>query len=231
MKVERLDWDSNFFGYEIGKISIESDDVNFDDLLSAKDDFRLIYVESATPIDNNEFGSCYTKITYFMEVEGDKTIGMGKKDLVIEQYSGNITDQLLSLTYQSGVYSRFRLDKNFNKNEYTKLYKKWVENSLNGEVADIVEVIKADNSKIMGFVTIKFKNNNSEIGLIAVDNNARGLGLGSLLIDKVNELSANRGCNKIIVSTQKDNKLACKFYEKNGFNEFETKHIYHWWTN
>ena len=231
MKIERLEWDSNLFGYEIGKISIESEDDNFDNVLLAKDDFKLVYVESDAPIVKKELGTCYEKIKYFKEVDRDRTSVIIRGDLTVEKYSENLTDQLLSLTYLSGVYSRFRLDENFENNEYKKLYKKWIQNSLTGKIADNVEVVKDDTSKILGFVTIKFENSTAEVGLIAVDNNARGLGLGSLLLNKVNEISINKKCKKIFVSTQKNNKMACKFYEKNGFKEFETKYIYHWWPN
>jgi len=230
MNIERLDWDSNLFGYEVGKISIESDDVIINDILSANNDFKLIYVESDLPIDKKEFGTCHEKIIYSKHVEVGKTKEVSN-NITLEEYSGRLTDKLLNLTYQSGAHSRFRLDKRFYNNEYEELYKKWIENSLDGKIADSVKVAKDDSSKILGFITVKFKTNDSEIGLIAVDENARGLGIGTLLLDSANELSSNNDCNKIFVSTQKNNISACKFYEKNGFKEFETKYIYHWWVN
>ena len=82
----------------------------------------------------------------------------------------------------------------------------------------------------MGFTTIKFNTDYSEIGLIGVDKNSRGLGIGSLLLDRVNKLSIDNGVGDIYVATQLNNKPACKFYKKNGFTEIETKHIYHCWT-
>lgn len=231
MEIKRLDWDSNLFGYEVGKMSIDSDGVDSVDFLSAENTFKLIYVESNIPLDKKEFGPCYTKITYCREVEKTKLKHRVIENFTAMPYSGHLTDQLLNLTYQSGVYSRFKLDVNFTNNEYKKLYKKWIENSLNGKVADSVIVVKDENSIILGFVTIKFKNNISEIGLIAVDDNARGLGVGSLLLNKVSEMSKNRASEKIFVSTQKDNKLACGFYEKNGFKKYKTKYIHHWWVD
>ena len=231
MNIQKLEWDSNLFGYEVGKVTIADENVDLQDILNLNDVFRLMYLESKVAIDKKELDRSFIKVTYSKQVETLTPHLEAEENLRTEKLTGKFTDQLLNLSFQSGMFSRFKLDPNFRNNEFMKLYTKWVENSLSGEVADTVEAVKDSDSNIIGFVTIKFNPEFSEIGLIAVNNQKRRLGVGSLLLKKVNQLSVEKQCSKIIVSTQQDNYMACKFYEKNGFKKISKSYIYHLWLN
>lgn len=232
MKIDRLVWDSNFFGYEVGKISICSSLLLKEKKVEILNtDFELLYLESDEYLGENEFGKCYTKVTYVREINNKATCNILDATYKATKYTGNLTPQLLDLTYQSGEFSRFKIDEKFSNCEYERLYKMWIENSLNGLSADSVIVVKNTESKILAFVTVKLENDKSKIGLIAVDQSSRGLGLGTILIEGASHYSVINKCTRIFVSTQIENKMACSFYEKNGFEKFETKYIYHLWRN
>lgn len=65
-----------------------------------------------------------------------------------------------------------------------------------------------------------------QIGLIAVHDKHWGKGIGSSLLNSISFVYPN---NKIIVSTQEQNKGAIALYEKNGFQIDTKKYIYHLW--
>ena len=69
---------------------------------------------------------------------------------------------LYELAFESGKYSRFKLDKNFSEIDFRKLYKKWVDNSLNLEIADEVLVYKISDI-IQGFITYKIYNDGAQL--------------------------------------------------------------------
>ena len=52
---------------------------------------------------------------------------------------------------------------------------------------------------------------------VAVDSNIRGLGIASIILNKVEELSLSRGLNSIRIDTHRDNLPMQKLLAKNGF--------------
>lgn len=83
------------------------------------------------------------------------------------------------------------------------------------------------DGKIMGvaaLITInKILRSGSRMGLIedvAVDPEARGLGLGKLLIESLVELGVEKGCYKVVLNCSDHN---VPFYEKCGFYKAENQ--------
>ena len=96
-------------------------------------------------------------------------------------------------------------------------------------MADVVFVHRIDN-QINGMITLKIEDNIAHIGLVAVDENAQGMGIGSMLIQAVEAyLQNNTTVRYLNVATQLVNKPACRLYEKNGFVVEQKTNIYHWW--
>ena len=178
--VIELPWDSTFFNFKIGKITINSlDEINFEDINT----FDLIYVYANEKL----------ILTNKLEIKlVDEKITFQKNDLknrdnfdlingyVIKEII-SVTSDLKKLVLQSGNYSRFKIDSNFNQQKFQELYYEWIDNSVYGNLADIVLGVFHLN-KVVGFVTLKKHLSFSRIGLIAIDETYRGLGLGKLLL-------------------------------------------------
>src|SRR5699024_10530423 len=100
-------------------------------------------------------------------------------DLKLHSY-----DELLNLTLQSGIYSRFNIDANFKNGEYQKLYTEWINKSIKKEMA-IDIIVKIIKNKIVGFTTYNRKSKFiADIGLVAVDPQYRGQGIARELIER-----------------------------------------------
>lgn len=223
MKIKKLDWDSNFFGFEVGEIDTNSK-------FSNSENFELIVVKQTQnqtfEIQNFKNTFQETKVVFVK-----KLISISKTsiDESIIDYDNNPInkDSLYPLAYESGKFSRFKLDIRLNE-KFKILYSKWVDNSLNKEFADKVFYFKND-SEIVGFVTVKNNNKYSTIGLIAVSQNYQGQGIGKKLLLKIEEYCISINILELRIPTQKENLLACKFYSKMGYTIFEETILKHYW--
>ena len=109
------------------------------------------------------------------------------------------------------------------------MYSTWMEKSINGEMADYVFVHK-NHETIDGMITIKIENDIANIGLIAVDYASQGKGIGTKLIQSIeNFLYQIKGIKYIQVATQLANHNACHLYKKNNFEVITITDIYHHW--
>lgn len=228
--VKRLIWDSNFFGYEVGNCIVDSHYLDLDNFKKSAKKFDLVYIFSNQEIVNLHPVSAIelVDIKVLLEKKVNKDI---VPDPHIVEYNANIHlyDNLLELAYLSGKYSRFRNDKNFKSKEYYKLYKTWLDKSINHTLAFKV-LVKIVNGQMAGFVTLQ-KNSSitSQIGLISVNPQFQGLGLASQLIKSAEYESFKNGFTSFQVPTQQENKPALKLYKKNGFDVIQKKYVYHFW--
>ena len=228
--VNRLQWDSDFLGLRIGRSDIafnERWNMLLQEASSLRMYYDLIYVfsEQELPTDSNKVRLIDTKTIYAKSI--DSAVIM---PTTIERYQEPIPNaDLYRLALVSGVYSRFRLDDSLPTDSYERMYRCWIERSVEGSMADFVFVHRTDN-QIDGMITLKIHDDIAHIGLVAVDEGAQGKGIGTMLIKSVEAyLQGNTMVRHLKVATQWANKPACHLYEKNGFVVEEKTNIYHWW--
>ena len=228
MQIKKLDWDSVFFGYPVGRLDLDSNNLlNLKEFVDQSAGFKLIYILSKTALKDLP-KSCqlvdkkatFKRKTSKTEIPGDVAN--------LKSYVGSITNELIGLTLQSGVYSRFRTDKNFKNNEYERLYTKWITESVNKNYAFNVLVYEADKT-LLGFVTLGEKNGIADIGLVAVSEQARGKRIGTLLVKYAIHESYTLGYQEIQVVTQMENVAAIKLYKNTGFTLYDLRFVYHYW--
>lgn len=217
--IRYLEWDSNFFGYKIGE-SQGMPDVNE----AKKEGYKLLYVKSKTPIAelDNQFYSDH-KIIHRKELTSPTEL-TGVKSLK----GTPLTNDLQNLAYEAGHVSRYKLDPHFKNDEFKKLYKEWIKNSLSGEIANEVFGYFEDE-KCLGFITVKIKGSEASIGLLVIDPSAQGRGLATILTKAAESYAQSNGASYLLVATQASNTNACRFYTKNGYQEYNEELIYHLW--
>ncbi|GAE82624.1 GNAT family N-acetyltransferase [Bacteroides reticulotermitis] len=229
MPIERLSWDSQFFGIEVGSTSRKQ-------LLAVSDDeinkYDLLYLMEENPVEgdtflldrNNLLVDC--KLIYSKRVSNLAFF----THYVINECKDYcmVSEQLYQLAYLSGEYSRYKLDTNFALDKFEKMYRMWVDNSISGEMADYLYYIE-DRGRICAFVTLKITSEKGVIGLIATDEYARGKGFGKALVLKCEQTLRLKRIRLLEVATQINNHIACKFYEKCGMSVVERTFIYHSW--
>jgi dTDP-4-amino-4,6-dideoxy-D-galactose acyltransferase len=230
MNVERLSWDSDFFGLHIGRAFVGSIEDSCA-LAAQKDrlkaDYDLVYVfgnqdvtfscEGATLVDRK---LVYT-LSEYSAVSSDDNV-------VLWDCDKPVTDALLHLALVSGKYSRFKLDNQFPSGGYERLYSRWIEQSVNHSMATEVFCYMLNEIPI-GLVTLDNKECIGTIGLVAIDERCQHQGVGTAMMRHVISYAQKHHCKKLSVATQYDNTPACRLYEKVGFKAESMTNVWHWW--
>jgi dTDP-4-amino-4,6-dideoxy-D-galactose acyltransferase len=232
--IEPLEWDSKFFGYPIAKITVDQSgseklDQLFKDVTSGN--FRLTYF-FVPPVEKEineriikKGGVLVDQKTVFLKTTENHS---EFSNHISELHSTEINERLIELALQAGIFSRFRIDKNFINNEYEKLYIEWITKSINKEIS-FTTLMARNGSDVLGITTLDDEVNFANIGLVAVDEAYRGRGIGRDLIHSADTIAFKRGFKEIKVVTQLQNKGACRLYEKCGFRIASITNVYHYW--
>ncbi len=222
--IKRLDWDSNFFEFEVGELLL-NDFQNSD----ACNNYNLLYVISKNDFDLqiDNFKKCFEeeKTIFIKDLKFLETDNQSIQSIDQAAFNKN---ELYELAFESGKKSRFKLDSNFESEKFEQFYKLWIDNSISKTIADDVFLCKFEN-KTIAFVTFKVVNNIATIGLIAVDANFQGQGIGKDLLTFVENKLFLEGVHQLIIPTQQANVGACKFYSKMNYKIHDTLFLKHYW--
>lgn len=226
MNLSRLNWDSDFFGLNIGKLVLSGEDdlLKFNIDVFVNYDMVYIFVNHGYNMPDVGANLVDCRVIYRKSI----VCSVESNSNVIIFPENKPSQDLYALALQSGEYSRFRLDDKMPAGSYEKLYRRWIEQSVSKVMANDV-LCYYYNGKIVGMVTVVVKDNVGSIGLVAVDSSCRGLGIGSALLESVDSYLFGKGVYVVEVATQLDNTKACSWYEKNGYVVDSMTDIYHWW--
>lgn len=232
-----LNWDSDRLHCKVAKITATTLDTT---ALAAclnnlkKQHIDLVYwvidqhdaTANTAAIENKGFLVDH-KVTYLIDLHTLKSNMLNTPH--IEIYAHDLPDEhLIQLAYTSGEYSRFRRDPRLTEQQFQAIYKEWMINSTNHEVAEEVFVIKG-TQHIDAMITVGEKNHRGDIGLLAVSERVRGKKFGTELVYAAQKYFMNKGYRYSQVVTQLENIPACRLYEKCGYTQEKVEHFYHFW--
>jgi len=225
-----LEWDSQFFDLRVDQAIVDPtvDGAGLLECLRQRgSDVTYVFLPALTAqvfhaVLEKHSGICYDrKRTYAKPVNP----AAGTDDLSAVNVTAE-TDELLRLAYASGHLSRFYLDPLL-RPYFQKLYREWVRKAL--QDADSKVFALMESGRMVGMVTASVSEGTGKIGLLAVDEQCRGRGLGQRLLSQCEVFYRSRGAEVCKVVTQKDNVSACRLYEKNGYRLEEEVEVWHVW--
>lgn len=227
MVIKKLDWDSDFFGFPVGDLFIEND-VSDAEVINSNE-FTFFQIRSNVPFDINSetHVSSYTGTKVVFNKVLSELHFLTESMIDFDDFPV-AENALYELAYESGKHSRYKLDTNIPEDKFKALYQLWINNSINRSFADKIFYIK-ENEAIVAFVTIKINNDTAHVGLIAVSPNHQGKGIGKRLLSETENYCFNRNCKSIQIPTQIENRAACSFYKKMGYEITEEISIKHFW--
>jgi ribosomal protein S18 acetylase RimI-like enzyme len=124
--------------------------------------------------------------------------------------------------------SRFYHDSGFPRQRCDELYRTWIEKSCNG-YADIVLVAEVEDTAV-GYISCHLLDGGGgQIGLVGVDAQMQGHGLGRALICSALTWFAGQGATRVTVVTQGRNLAAQRLYARSGFVPKSVQLWYHRW--
>lgn len=235
--LQHLPWDSDFLGYPVAQMVVPYADTAA--LQSAiaqawEQGFKLVYLlldpaHAEAAIAARHAGAILVdrKVTlqYPIGPAGQSTAPTYRAIARVQNHS----IELEKLAWESGEYSRFRVDPNFAPGVFEELYSHWLRASLSGERARAVFASLSLEGNPRGLLTLQQHGSVATIGLLAVHAAARGQGQGRALIEAAQQAAQEWGCDVLRVTTQLDNEPACRLYSRCGFLVEQVVHVYHLW--
>lgn len=230
MDINRLDWDSGFFGLRIGKVCINSEEECLalaERRASVQNDFDLVYVFASHGLGVKlpKARLVDEKVVYKLS---DTFYSESNHNVILWDSDKGVTDDLLHLALVSGKYSRFYTEEGLPVGSYERLYSRWIEQSVNRVLATKVFCYLEDGVP-RGLVTLDEKDNHGSIGLVAILEDFQSRGIGTAMIKHVIGQMHVAHRQKLFVATQAANIPACRLYEKCGFQVDSVTDIWHWW--
>lgn len=237
MKIEKLNWDTDFFGLKIGLVIISNNtefDIFFFKEEASKEKYDLIYV-----FKYQEMFPWETVLKAELELV-DIQITMAKqfkKDDYINtpfEFRTELTESEKNQCYviadETSIVSRFYREKTIGPMTTKKLYRKWIDNALNQSFSDGLFLHKTANS-VTGIHLIRtdVENNIGYFTLTGVNPEFKRIGIGHKLWMQSFAYWANNSKIDMIKSPFSfNNSESFNFHLKMGFNRIEeTKYIYH----
>ena len=233
MDVTRLDWDSNFFGFNVAKIKGSS--INENQLKNVLEYCRLNEIsllqfksnlyqkKNINLAEKYKFNFVDLRITYLKKISQIKG-----KIFKIKLANEKDIPELKNICNNLFKYSRYYYDSNFDKTLINNFYKNWIEKSVIGNFDHGVYVYK-EFKKIMGFLSFRKNKSFGEISLIGTAKKYQRIGVAHELLKFFEHQLLKSKINKIKVTTQGRNISAQNFYQKNDFLTQKLEAYYHLW--
>jgi dTDP-4-amino-4,6-dideoxy-D-galactose acyltransferase len=218
---EILPWDSEFFGFGVGRLHAESltPELAADARQWCRDNgVSCIYFLGAPEAVDNPGGFYFvdTRVT----CRWDARPVEGTSPAVRPFESGDLA-ALEAIARCSHRDTRFYQDPEFDRARCDELYATWIRRSCQGG-ADTV-LVATDRGQPAGYLTCS----GNSIGLFAVAEGARGRGLGAQLLTAAQRYFHASGAACVEVVTQGRNRTASELYLRLGFRVVKTQHWYH----
>lgn len=231
-----LPWDTEFLGFGVARVAAAAlPPAGWQQTQAAARaaGFRLLYVV-ADPADTltaqtlaaGGLAPISRLVTYLAEAA---TLTAPPNPLHIVP-TARLTPELEALAWESGAFSRFRLDPLMPATAFQRLYSEWLRKSLLGqELAREVFCARLGTGPEIGLLTLGVQQGRADIGLLAVASGCRGQGVGHQLLAAAGARTRAWGLSQVQVVTQFENQVACRFYANAGFGVACQQDVYHCW--
>jgi dTDP-4-amino-4,6-dideoxy-D-galactose acyltransferase len=220
-----LEWDSSFFGFDVYSINSNNETTIKDQLHQLKKhDGSLVYLFTDLVFDDVFLTKSSGKFVGTKVVFSKNLQSVSSNNIIKSIKYDVIPRELLSLAFQSGEFSRFKIDTRLARESFEELYKKWLLKAIDN--TDIETLVYSEGNIIKGFISVEFSEE-AVIGLFAVDETMRGKGVGRLLLNQAEYISKNKGYNNLQIPTQKENSGAYGFYLNSNYKIIEERRNYH----
>jgi dTDP-4-amino-4,6-dideoxy-D-galactose acyltransferase len=231
-----LDWDSEFFGHRIARVA--SNRLTKESLEGVfrwcrENSIECLYFladaadkRSATLAADNGFRFVDVRVTYEKSLEVEEDLGEKASEIRLSVPQDiPALSEIASLSHHD---SRFYFDPGFSEAACDRLYATWIEKSCRG-YSEAVLVAEIEGQAV-GYISLHLnQENKGQIGLVGVDSQARGHGLGKKLINESLRWFASQGVRRVTVITQGRNLAAQRIYLKSGFLPTLVEVWYHRW--
>jgi GNAT superfamily N-acetyltransferase len=229
-----LEWDSRFFGIEIGQVAsgrLDPPAVAAVDRWCAARRIDCLYFLADEPGASTACAEDAGFRLVDVRVELERALVPPPAALAPRVRSAEARDlpALRAISRTSHHDSRFYRDERFPRARADALYETWIEKSCQGSAAAVL-VADVDGT-VAGYVTCEQASATAgRIGLFAVAAAERGHGVGAALVASALAWLGARGVETVAVATQGRNVAAQQLYQAAGFRTAALRLWYHRWS-
>lgn len=234
--VQILDWDSQFFGKKIGRVTgskldspkaatinawSEKNQVDCLYFLAASDDLR-----TSQTAENDQYHLVDIRVT--LENKLQELVSTRSDPAQIRLANGNDIESLRIISRNNHRDSRFYYDGHFDREKCDELYAVWIEKSVRGGTDQVL--VWEENRQPVAYVTGKITPAGSgSIELVGVHPAWQGKGIGYQLTMHLLAWFQQQHSTHLTVVTQGRNIGAQVLYQRCGFVTRSTELWYHKW--
>lgn len=226
--VTRLEWDSAFFGFEIGRLDRSGTDA---ELAAAVHDADAAGIDCSYLLlpGTDAFGLAaaqdhgYRVVDVRVVLERSLDATAAERDGGTRPAAEEDRNWVLDLARRRFDHSRFVADASFGPNAAAELFARWAERGF-GDPERTVHVL----DDAAGFVVTSRTGKTGSIELITAAEHAPK-GAGSRLLDGAHRAFLVAGCDAVDVVTQATNVPALRLYERCGYRVTRSSYWLHRW--
>ena len=241
-----LEWDTAFFGCRIARVTstrLTSEKIAKILEWSRRRRIDCLYFladltdpETISIAEENRFHLVDIRVTMLRDLPGVAEDFIPPGDTVavkVREWRQADLPRLCEIARGSHTDSRYFFDRNFPDSACRAFYEEWIRQSCAG-YADRVLVAEVSGRPV-GYVTCHRRPRSSsspesgQIGLIGVDRDTRGRGVGRKLIHQALEWFRQENIERVSVVTQGRNIPAQRLYQSAGFRTHSVQAWYHKW--
>lgn len=229
-----LKWDSDFFGRRIfctdGDFTTPDEIRAIDDNAHEKNASLIYHFQSQDNIGLSAMicagGFHFIEQKAFFTIK-DKSLPLSFEHVKTSYFSHDkySPEDLYPIALSAARFSRFALEPSIGLEKTKELYRRWVDNSCAGIIADRVIIVESKDG-IQGLCTLQSKNGAAVIGILSVREDARKKGVGKSLMYAARAEAARRG-EPLLVATQSHNTAAMNFYFSCGLTLCKVQNVFH----
>jgi len=234
-RVEALEWDSEFWRRRVGRVSPDTDPdrggKRVDGLENTLDELDLAYLlwdaDDVVGVQRSERAGFR-----MVDVRCEVSLALGHRTLSASSTIRPV-ETAVDLEAAAGLAAvahrntRFGQDPCLDPDRVGDLYRAWMVRDF--ERADWKVLLAIVENRVAGYITHgPITSMTGTIGLIAVDPNARGAGLGRQLLDAALIERSNEGSTTMKVVTQGGSQAAMRMYQSAGFAVEQLGIWMHW---
>jgi ribosomal protein S18 acetylase RimI-like enzyme len=236
--IKKLDWDSDFFGFNVAFLSckhltdniyarierfLRAENIRLVEYLCNCHDARSVRVAEDKGFRFTDIRLQFSRSLEqvpAVEIPGHLVFGMADE--------GHIP-RLREIAHGIYLDSRYHFDSNFDQERVVEFYKNWVEKAVWGQFDHECWCLFHDGAP-EAFCTVRYgSGKRSTIGLVGTSREQQNQGLGKLLLFKVLSHLGGKGYQEVVVVTQGRNYAAQNLYQGAGFHTKVTQLWYHKW--
>ena len=236
--VERLEWDSEFFGREIGRARIGRLDASLAERLvydaraaglacvyvaAAVDDFETVLAAERLGCHLVDVRTVYERTD--LAAQGTS---IGDADFTVEPARDGDQARLEEIATEVARQSRYSADPCFRPDETERLYRTWIRNAWNGYV-DAILVARGGDGSVLGFACPKMHGELCDLQLLGVAGAQRQRRVGRALVLAALAWARDHDATRMQIVTQGRNLPAQRLFQQLGFLTSEVKLYYHLW--